>query len=184
MRLADDRLEGVEIDVGVQTAVDRHRRTERTVSEAEPFFYFDRFTGREFDGSGMQTGRAASLAGLGTAHLDDGTDRCGGAKVLVETDDSVHFGDRQVEDTGEQRNALVIDVAEVMLDRVQRRHQPARPLAERLYERVQFALGRNDIHGSRSYAINGTIEPRMALQLVTKPTSAVLTVTAARGSGS
>jgi hypothetical protein len=61
-----------------------------------------------------------------------------------------------------------------MLDRVQRGHEPARPLAERLYERVQFALGRNDIHGSRSYAINGTIEPRIPVEIVKNATSAML----------
>ena len=94
----------------------------------------------------MQTVGAAGLAGLSAAHLHDGTDRCCGAKVLVEADDSMHFGDGEIEDISQQGDARVIDVAEVMLDGVQRRHHPTGPCAERSYERVDLGWGRYDIH--------------------------------------
>ena len=147
MRLADDRLEGLEINVGMQAAVDRHRWSERAVTEAENLVYFHRCTGSKLDCSRVESVGAAGLAGFRPGHLNDGTDRCCCSKVLVEADDSVDFGDREIEDIRQQRDAFVIDVAEMMLDGVKRRHQPAGPLPERLYERVQFALGRNDIHG-------------------------------------
>ena len=158
----------------MQAAVDRNRWAERAISETENFVYFNCRTRCQFNSFRIQTVGAACLAGFGATHLNDGTHRCCGAKILIEADDSVHFGDRQIEDTGKQRNAFVIDVTKVMLDRVQRWHEAARPLAERLHERVQFALGRNDIHGSRSYGINGTIEPRMVPEILTNATSAVL----------
>lgn len=174
MGLTDDRLDRVEIDVGMQAAIDRHRGSERAITETENFVYFDRCACCQLDGFGVQTVGAAGLTGFGATHLHDGTDRRSGAEILVETDDSVHFGDREIEDICEQRNAFAIDVTEVMLDGVKRRHEPAGPLTERSYERVQFALGRNDIHGLRSYGINGTIEPRMVFQIVNNVTSAVL----------
>ena len=147
MRVADDRLDGIEIDVTVQSAIDCDRWPERAVTEAENFVHFDGGAGRQLESLGVQAVGAAGLAGLRTAHLHDGTDRRRGAKVLVEADDSMHFGDREIEDIRQQRDARVIDVAEVMLDGMKRWHQPAGPLPERLYERVQLALGRNDIHG-------------------------------------
>ena len=41
MRVADDRLDGIEIDVTMQSAIDRDGWPERAVTKAENLVYFD-----------------------------------------------------------------------------------------------------------------------------------------------
>ena len=51
--------------------------------------------------------------------------RCA-AEIVVEGDDAVHLGARQVQRLGDQRHRLAVDVAELLLDGVQDRQQRAR----------------------------------------------------------
>ena len=135
----DDRRDASLVDPAVQVPVDCHRRPERTVAEAEDLLDFDSDTGCQLGGLGEQTVAAAGLAGLGATDLHDGSRRLGRAEVVVEADDAVHLGHRLVEDIGQHRNRLVIDVSELVLQRVQRRHEATRPVGERTHDRTQVS---------------------------------------------
>ena len=144
---SDDRSECYLVDATMQATVDRHRWAQRTVTETEHLVDFDVEAGRHLGCLGEQSVGAAGLARFGTAHLHDGpAGRCR-AEILVEADDPVHLGDRLVEHIGQHRDRVVIDVAVCVLQRMQCRHEPTGPLAERPHERVDLGWGRYDIHG-------------------------------------
>ena len=110
---------------------------ERAVAEAEHLGQLDRCAGdRQGAGALHDSVGTARLARLGPADLDDRAARRSGAEVGVEGDDTVHLRDRQVEHAGQHRHRCRIDVAQLVLDRVQGRHQPARDVGEPLRDLV------------------------------------------------
>ena len=66
---------------------------------------------------------AAGLAGLGAADLHLGAQVRFIEEIVVEADDAVDIGARQIEPLGDQRLALCVDTAEFLLHVVQDRQQ-------------------------------------------------------------
>jgi len=84
--------------------------------------------------------RADRAARLGLADRDGRPAGRGPPEVLVERDDAVHLGDREVQDVGDHRDIGLIDVPELLLHRVQDRYQRTAETAEFLRE-LPHALG-------------------------------------------
>ena len=68
---------------------------------------------------------AGRLAGFGAAQLEHMAAGRRAAEVVIEGDDAVHFGARDVQRLGDQRLGRFIDVAELLLQGVQDRQQRA-----------------------------------------------------------
>jgi hypothetical protein len=62
------------------------------------------------------------LAGLSTANLDAVLTCRTGIKVVIKTDDTVHFGTRKVKTFGNLFYRVIGNVTNVMLNRMQQRH--------------------------------------------------------------
>ena len=115
-------------------AVEHRRRRGRTETEAIDRLEADRAIGRgvaERDpGLGLGVGgeRVATgrLARLGAAELQDVPGRRSPPEVVVEGDDAVHFRAREVQDLGDEPDCLAVDVAELVLQRVQDRQERTR----------------------------------------------------------
>ncbi len=127
--------------VGIEASVEPARRgggrPQRAVAEAEHLGQLDRCPGVGQGASALHDSvGTARLARLGPADLDDRAARRSGAEVGVEGDDTVHLRDRQVENAGQHRHRCRIDVAQLVLDRVQGRHQPAGDVGEPLRDLV------------------------------------------------
>ena len=66
---------------------------------------------------------SGSLTGLGPAELERVPARRLTAEVVIEGHNAMHFGARDVERFGDQRFGSFVDVAELLLQRVQDRQQ-------------------------------------------------------------
>ena len=106
-------------DAAHQVVVDRNRRSERAVAEAEHLVDLNGLTARGHLGAVPHGVTAARLTRFAAAHLDDGS--CGrrGLEVFIERDDAVDFGGRDIEHIGEEGNEVAVDVARSMLHRVE-----------------------------------------------------------------
>jgi hypothetical protein len=125
--ITDDGLHACGIDADEQLTAGGDRRALCTQAETEHFLDLHGFRGAQLQRTRLDRLGTAGHARLGAAHLHDRALRRRGAEVLVESDDAVHLGHREVEGTREGRDVGTVDVAGVMLHGVQRRHQPTGP---------------------------------------------------------
>ena len=96
--VVDDGRQTVGIDAAVEAPLDRDGRPPGTVPEAVHVLELDGGAGlHQANGGGVHRCRTTGLACLGPADLDDRTVRRRRTEVLVEADDPVDLGGREVE---------------------------------------------------------------------------------------
>ena len=62
-----------------------------------------------------------------------------GFEIVIKTDDTVHFGTREIKAFGDLRHRFVWDVANSVFNRTQQRQQAPRQSFELLYELVNIS---------------------------------------------
>jgi hypothetical protein len=127
------RIEAMYVEPSHHAPVDHRRRRDGAKTEAVDRLEGDAAVGRGLAERDPETGLgtrrkripARRLARFRAAQLDDVPPRRGATEVMVEGDDAVDFRPRAVKRLGNEPLRRLVDVAELLLQRVQDRQQRA-----------------------------------------------------------